>query len=214
CLDEIGDMPPETQARSLRVLQEGEVFRVGAREPRPARVRVVSATNRDLDRLRREGTFRDDLYYRIADWVVTVPPLRERPADVPQLAAWFLQRESRRLGRRVAGFSRAALAALAAYPWPGNVRQLEREVSRAVLFAPDGELLDTSCLSPEVRERSGGAPASLEERLAAHERRELAAALARAEGNVARAAEDLRVPLSTFYRRIKRFGLERRPSAP
>lgn len=209
CLDEVGDMAPETQARILRVLQEGEVFRVGAREPRPARVRVVSATNRDLHRLRREGAFRDDLYYRIADWVVTVPPLRERPADVPQLAAWFLQRESRRLGRRVAGLSRAALAALVAYPWPGNVRQLEREVSRAVLFVGEGELLDSARLSAEVREHGREAPASLAERLEEHERRELAAALARAEGHVARAAEDLQVPLSTFYRRMKRLGLER-----
>jgi transcriptional regulator with AAA-type ATPase domain len=208
CLDEIGDMASETQARILRVLQEGEVFRVGAQRPRPARVRVVSATNRDLQRLRREGAFRDDLYYRIADWVVTVPPLRERPADIPQLAAWFLQHESRRLGRRVAGLSRAALAALVAYPWPGNVRQLEREISRAVLFVGDGELLESSRLSPEVREHAERAPASLAERLESHERRELAAALDRAGGNVARAAEDLQVPLSTFYRRLKRLGLE------
>jgi transcriptional regulator with AAA-type ATPase domain len=209
CLDEIGDMAPETQARILRVLQEGEVFRLGAREPRPARVRVVSATNRDLHRLRREGAFRDDLYYRIADWLVTLPPLRERTADIPQLAAWFLQRESRRLGRRVAGLSRAALAALVAYPWPGNVRQLEREVSRAILFVGEGELLDSSRLSPEVREHGRQEPASLAERLEEHERRELAAALARAEGNVALAAEDLQVPLSTLYRRMKRLGLER-----
>lgn len=208
CLDEVGDMAPETQARILRVLQEGEVFRVGAQQPRPARVRVVSATNRDLERLRREGAFRDDLYYRIADWVVTVPPLRERPADVPQLAAWFLERESRRLGRRVAGLSRAALAALVAHPWPGNVRQLEREIARAVLFVGDGELLDSSRLSPEVREHRRCEPASLEERLAAHERRELEAALARSRGNVARAAEELRVPLSTFYRRVKRLGID------
>jgi DNA-binding NtrC family response regulator len=208
CLDEIGDMAPETQARILRVLQEGEVFRIGAQQPRPAWVRVVSATNRDLDRLRREGAFREDLYYRIADWVVTLPPLRERPADIPQLAAWFLQRESRNLGRRVAGLSRAALAALVAYPWPGNVRQLEREIARAVLFVADGELLDTSRLSPEIREHGRDAPSGLVGRLHAHERRELAAALGRAEGNVARAAEDLEVPLSTFYRKLRRHGLE------
>lgn len=212
CLDEIGDMAPETQARILRVLQEGEVFRVGGQQPKQARVRVVSATNRDLERLRREGAFRDDLYYRIADWVVTVPPLRERPADISQLAAWFLQRESRRLGRRVAGLSRAALAALVAYPWPGNIRQLEREISRAVLFVGDGELLDSSRLSPEVREHVERAPTSLAERLEAHERRELDAALHRAQGNVARAADDLQVPLSTFYRRMKRLGLERQSS--
>jgi DNA-binding NtrC family response regulator len=207
-LDEIGDMALETQARILRVLQEGEVFRIGGSAPRPAAVRTVSATHRDLARLRAEGRFREDLYYRIATWTAEVPPLRRRRADIPNLAAHFLMREAEARGVRVGGISRAAVDALVAYDWPGNVRQLEKEMSRAVLFLEDGELLDRARLAPELRRPAAGGPAgSLPERLRAVERDAVEAALSAAGGDVERAAAALGMGRSTLYRRLKHLGL-------
>ncbi|MEM7354325.1 MAG: sigma 54-interacting transcriptional regulator, partial [Acidobacteriota bacterium] len=151
-LDEIGDMALETQARILRVLQEGEVYRLGGQEPRSADVRVVAASHRDLDAMLREGSFRSDLYHRIADWTVRLPSLRERRGDIPNLAAHFLAREVERRGLRIAGISRGAMDLLEAYDWPGNIRQLEREMCRAALFLEKGELLESSHLQEAIRQ--------------------------------------------------------------
>ena len=202
-LDEIGDMSPETQATILRVLQERLVYRVGARRPRPADVRIVAATNRDLERMLADGGFRSDLYHRIADWTVRLPPLRERPGDIPNLAAWFLERESARRGVRGRGISRAALDVLLDHDWPGNIRQLEREMARAALFLDDGDVLETRHLSGTVRatvvhDRSGGLRAALE----AAERREILRALTTCDGDVAAAAGCLGIGRSTLYRRL------------
>jgi transcriptional regulator with PAS, ATPase and Fis domain len=203
-LDEIGDMAPETQARILRVLAEGEVYRIGGHEARPADVRVISATNRDLPAMLDSGAFRTDLYHRIADWVVEVPPLRERGADIPNLAAHFLGRACAARGVRAAGISRAALAALAAYDWPGNIRQLEKEMGRAALFLDDGELLETSQLQEEI---VSGAPAGdgddLKGALERAERSHVERVLAACGGDVPAAAERLGVGVSTLYRRMK-----------
>jgi DNA-binding NtrC family response regulator len=206
-LDEIGDMALDTQARILRVLQEREVYRLGGSAPRPAEVRVVAATHRDVRKLLAEGGFRDDLYYRIATWVAELPPLRERRADIPNLAARFLTREATKRGVRVRGISRGALDLLMAYSWPGNVRQLEKEMSRAVLFLADGELLDSARLSPEIREAGASARTSLEAVLERVERREIESALRNADGDVGRAAELLGLGRSTLYRRIKQLGI-------
>lgn len=209
-LDEIGDMSLETQAKILRVLELGEVHRLGGREPRPARVRVVAATNCDLNALVEAGRFRRDLFHRIADWTVTLPPLRERRADIPHLAAHFLAQESARLGKPLYGISEAAMDALTAYPWPGNIRQLEREIARAALFLDPGDLLDTSRLSPDI---AASRPASaghrtLEETLLATERREIEAALATSSGDTANAAAQLGIGRSTLYRRMVMLGIE------
>ncbi|MEM8996114.1 MAG: sigma 54-interacting transcriptional regulator, partial [Acidobacteriota bacterium] len=118
-LDEIGDMPLATQAKILRVLQEQEIYRVGGDRPRSTDAQVLAATNRDLDAMVREGSFRGDLYHRLAGWVVQLPPLRERRADIPQLAAHFLAQQANKLGRSVAGRSRSAGDALMAYRWAG-----------------------------------------------------------------------------------------------
>ena len=207
-LDEIGDMAPPTQAKILRVLQEGEVYRLGGRDPRPARARVLAATNRDLPRLLAEGTFRSDLYHRIADWKVELPPLRRRPADIPNLAAWFLERAAARRGLAVAGISKAAVDALVDYRWPGNIRQLEREVARAVLFIEEGELLRADHLAPEIR-TGGGEPAegTLKEILRSAERRALLEALEASMGNMTAAARRLGIGRSTLYRRLKELDL-------
>lgn len=216
-LDEIGDMAPDTQARILRVLQEGEVYRLGGQAPRSARVRVIAASNRDIDAMLEAGTFRSDLFHRIADWRVELPPLRERRADIPNLAAWFLGREAARHGLRIAGISRAALGVLEAHDWPGNVRQLEREMARAVLFLEEGQLLQ----SVHLQDTLGRTPAApegetLRQRLEAEERRVLEHALEAAAGNATAAAERLGVGRTTLYRRMKELGVvaDRFRSAP
>lgn len=202
-LDEIGDMAPATQAKILRVLQEREVFRLGSTEPRPARVRVLAASNRDLEALLEKGDFRTDLFHRIADWTVTLPLLAERRADIPNLAAHFLARQTEERGISVAGISRGALDALMAHDWPGNIRQLEREMSRVALFLEDGDLLESSHLSEAVRRGAPRAPRSLKERLQEVERREIRQTLDRHDGDVTAAAEELGLGRSTLYRRIK-----------
>lgn len=210
-LDEIGDMAPATQAKILRVLQEGEVYRLGGRAPRPARVRVIAATNRDLASMIDDGDFRLDLYHRIADCRFTLPPLRERLADLPNLAAHFLQRSAAEQGVRVRGVSRAALEALLAFTWPGNVRQLEREMARAALFLEDGELLQTRHLHSEIAggagERSEGGR-SLRARLESTERGLIIQALSRHDGSVREAAEELEIGRTTLYRRLQELGIE------
>jgi transcriptional regulator of acetoin/glycerol metabolism len=204
-LDEIGDMAPDTQVRLLRVLQEREVFRLGGRDPRPARIRVIAATNRDVAACLADGRLREDLYHRIATWVVHLPPLRERRADIPNLAAHFLAREAARAGRRVGGISRAAVDALRRYEWPGNIRQLENEMSRAVLFLEDDEILDTVRINPAILSGRTDVAGSgrLEETLAAVERRAIVDALAAANGDVEAAAEKLGLSRATLYRRMK-----------
>ena len=205
-LDEVGDMAPETQARILRVLQEREVFRVGGAAARPANVRVVAATNRDIDALLAGGLFRLDLYHRIADWVVRLPALRQRRADVPNLAAHFLQEEAVRLGRRVVGISQAALETLAAQEWPGNVRQLQREMARAALFLEDGEMLQTRHLQIPVQPE---APArTLRERVERTERAAIREALVAHRGNLSAVARELGIGRSRLYRRLRELGLD------
>ncbi len=208
-LDEIGDMAPATQAKILRVVQERTVYRVGGSQPHPAECRIVAATNRDPDTLRADGRFREDLYFRIATWVVELPPLRHRRADIPSLAAHFLWQAARRRGVRVSGITEGALQVLQAYRWPGNIRQLENEMERVALFIGDGEPLDSSMLSAELAHipaDDGGS--ALEERLAAFERRLIVEALQHCRGNVTAAAEELGIGRSTLYRRMRALDIE------
>jgi transcriptional regulator with AAA-type ATPase domain len=211
-LDEIGDMALETQARILRVLQEGEVHRIGGVASRHASVRVVAATHRDLERLQSEGRFREDLYYRIATWTVQLPPLRRRLADLPNLAAHFLAREAARTGIRAKGISRSALERLTAYEWPGNIRQLEKEMARAVLFLEDGDLLDSARLGSALQQQASSpgtrGPTRLADTLERVERDEILATLKACSGDVAQAADALGLGRSTLYRRMKALGIE------
>ncbi|MBP7777224.1 MAG: sigma 54-interacting transcriptional regulator [Acidobacteria bacterium] len=208
-LDEIGDMAPETQASILRVLQERLVYRLGGRDPHPARIRVVAATNRDLTPMLEDGRFRSDLYHRIATWVVELPPLRQRRVDIPGLAAFFLAREAARHGRRVGGLSRGAVEALTAFDWPGNIRQLEHEMSRAVLFLDDGDTLDSARLHPAILAGTAAKGArSLDNARHTAERDEIVAALHAHRGDVAEAASKLGISRATAYRRLKTLGID------
>ncbi len=208
-LDEIGDMALETQAKILRILQSGECYRLGSRQPHQVNVRVMAATNRDLRGMLANGSFRTDLYHRIATWVVDLPALRHRRVDIANLAAFFLAREAGKRGLRIKGISRAAIDALEAFSWPGNIRQLENEMARAVLFLENGELLDTGRLAEEIRSaRTDTAPGSLRAILDRTEKLEISAALDVNDGNIDAAAERLGISRATLYRRMKALGVE------
>ena len=208
-LDEIGDMPASTQAKILRVVQEGEIVRVGGSKRIPAQPRLVSATNRNLEKLLGDGEFRLDLLHRIAGWEVTLPPLRERPADLPNLALHFLARFCGEQGVAVRGISRKALEQMADYRWPGNVRELQQEMHRVSVFLGDGDVLSSEDLAPTIRSAAGQTQQhdTLEDRLAGFERVQIKQALARCDGKVSRAAESLGIARSTMYRRMSQLGM-------
>jgi two-component system, NtrC family, response regulator AtoC len=209
-LDEIGDMGPKMQAQLLRTLQDGEVRPVGGTESVRVDVRLVCATNRDLEAEVKAGRFREDLYFRINVVTVKLPPLRERPADIPILVSHFLAKIARRERRPAATMSREALDVLCHHDWPGNVRELENAVERAVAVAK-GEVVLPSDLPVEVH---GGAPAQasglLDDRptLAELERRYIALVLAECGGNKKKAAEKLGIDRRTLYRALERAGVD------
>ncbi|MGE3273516.1 MAG: sigma-54-dependent transcriptional regulator [Vicinamibacterales bacterium] len=212
-LDEIGEMSPTMQVKLLRVLQDRRFRRVGGTEEIATDIRVVAATNRDLAALVAAGGFREDLYYRLNVIPIHLPPLRERPEDVPLLAAHFLARFTREMGKPVSGFTPEALQALEAYPWPGNVRELENIVERAVALEP-GELVEASTLPAYLRAGEPATPIrttgsgdeaedvgpgfSLERHLQAIERAHLEKALTQAGGVQVRAAELLGLTFRQF----------------
>jgi formate hydrogenlyase transcriptional activator len=139
-LDEVGDIPPELQPKLLRVLQEQEFERLGGTKTHHVDVRLVAATNRDLTQMAADGQFRSDLYYRLHVFPLTLPPLRERPEDIPELVRHFVAQHSRRLNKRIEAVPAEAMAALTRYPWPGNVRELSNFIERSVLLSPGSEL--------------------------------------------------------------------------
>jgi transcriptional regulator with GAF, ATPase, and Fis domain len=134
-LDEIGDLPLNAQAKLLRVLQDGEVHRIGSTKPVKVDIRLVAATNHDLATAVKEGRFRDDLFYRLSVFPIRIPPLRERIEDIPALANHLALQCARRMGRRITGIGAGVLEALSSYQWPGNVRELQNVIERAVILA-------------------------------------------------------------------------------
>jgi DNA-binding NtrC family response regulator len=218
-LDEIGDMDPALQAKLLRALQEGEVHPLGASSPVTVDVRVVAATNTDLEQRVRDGRFRRDLFYRIAGCEVVVPPLRRRREDIPALAAFFLERAARDHGKAVRGLSVSALQALQTAAWPGNVRQLQRELTRLLAACPAGGTIESAMISSAVlSETVADDPASsaddldLKRRLAALEKRLVERALEQAGGNRSEAARLLGITRNGLAMKIKRLGIEAPPS--
>ena len=216
-LDEIGEMPMSLQSRLLRVLQERKVMRLGGDRVFPVNIRIFAATNKNLIELVRERKFREDLFYRINVFRINIPSLRERTGDVRQLAGFFLAKYSDiRPGGRVEGFTAEALAMMEAYPWPGNVRQLENSVERAVYLA-EGELVTAAELPPEVRAFQGSAPspavpAAEGESPSGGEGEDEAARiqdmLHRTHGNVMEAARLLGISRRTLYRKLQRYHID------
>jgi DNA-binding NtrC family response regulator len=207
-LDEIGDLPLSLQAKLLRTIQFGELRRVGESEAREVRVRVLAATHRDLGVSVREGRFREDLFYRINVLRLDVPPLRDRPSDIPLLTEHFVAELARRDGRE-ARFSSAALGALLAYRWPGNVRELQHAVEFAVVLE-EGPEVGVEDLPPPVAAAAAAAFAAEPPRirtLAEVEREHILGVLEAADGNRSRAAELLAIPRRTLYRRLEEYGI-------
>jgi len=204
-LDEIGNIAPSQQAKLLRVLQTGELQRVGSSRTRHVDVRVLAATNIDIAREVAEGRFRQDLLYRLNTVEIRLPPLRERSEDIPRLASHFLAAASARYGKALTGFSKEAMRSLTEHPWPGNVRELEHAVERAVLLTRH-----ESTIGPEdllLRQTPEGLVPLEEMTLAEVERHLIRRALDRYEGNVSRAADALGLSRSALYRRLQQHDL-------
>ena len=209
-LDEIGDMDLALQAKLLRVLQEREIQRVGTTTPIPVDVRLVAATNKDLEDAVKNGRFRKDLYYRISVFPIVIPPLRERREDIPLLAKHFLEKHTKRNGKSISGISTATLRLLLQYDWPGNVRELENAIERAVLLETDDVLQVKNMppqLSPIVDSGKGGAAPTSVLPLAVVERQALVNALEASDNNVTEAARRLGLGRATLYRKLKKHEL-------
>ena len=204
-LDEVANVPLNLQSKLLRVLQTREVERVGSSRPKVVDVRVLSATNVDPHKEVSAGRFREDLLFRLNTIELKLPPLRERREDIPALAAHFLKRQSARYSKQLAGFDPAAMQALMDHLWPGNIRELEHTIERAVLLA-NGDVVRTSDLA--LNERGSGSAQPLEElTLSEAERTLIEKALARFDGNVSHAARALGISRSALYRRMSAHGL-------
>jgi len=210
-LDEIGELPTTLQVKLLRFLQDQVIQRVGGREDLQVDTRIVAATNADIGEAIQEGTFREDLYYRIGVITINLPPLRQRGEDVILLSTLFQRRFSDGFRKRVRGFSAGALDALRAYKWPGNVRELENKIKRAVIMA-EGPMLEVGDLglaaaAAEPSRTGGVAGITLRAARNRIERELLTAALDRQEGNIVKAAGELGVSRPTFYDLMKKHKL-------
>lgn len=205
-LDEVGDLPMPLQAKLLRFLQERVIERVGGRKEIPVDVRIVCATHQNLKKLIEEGRFREDLYYRLSEIVITIPPLRERAGDAALLAHHFKNKFSAQEKRSSLNFSQEALAAIENHPWPGNVREMENCIKRAVIMA-DGPLISAEDLGLQTS-TTLAEPINLRQIRDKAEYDALMKALARVDGNVVKAAELLGVSRPTIYDLMNRHGLK------
>lgn len=212
-LDEVGELPPETQVALLRVLQEREFERVGGTESLRADVRVVAATNRDLQAAIAAAEFRSDLFYRLHVFPIEVPPLRQRREDIPLLVEYFVDRYANKAGKNITGISRKSLELLESYSWPGNIRELQNVIERSVIVSRSENLfVDESWLAgPATLDISASQP--LSQRLAAQERQMIEAALTESYGRVSGpsgAAAKLGIPQSTLDSKIKSLKIDKR----
>ncbi len=203
-LDEVGELKPELQAKLLRVLQERTFERIGGNQTIEANVRWIAATNRDLLALIDEGTFREDLYHRLAVFPIQLPPLRERPGDILPMAEALVRRLSRQLGVQPPPIAADARKALAANPWRGNARGLANTLERALILSEGGEIRGEHLSFPPA---SSATPSSAVRPLDDIERDAIRAALAASGGNRKRAAESLGIGLRTLYDKLKRYDL-------
>jgi formate hydrogenlyase transcriptional activator len=205
-LDEIGDLPLELQPKLLRALQEKEIERLGGRRTITIDVRLIAATNRDLTKMLKAGEFRSDLYYRLRVFPITIPPLRERPTDIPLLVNYFVNKHAKRMNKHIATIPRETMAALCAWPWPGNVRELENFIERAVILTA-GSTLRAPLAELEKLEEETSDP-----NLHAAEREHILRVLGEAKGmigGVGGAAEKLGLKRTTLNSKLRKLGIER-----
>jgi transcriptional regulator with PAS, ATPase and Fis domain len=217
-LDEIGDMSLEIQAKLLRTLQTGEIRAVGDMTTKEVSVRIIAATNQDLEKAIREGRFREDLFYRINTFTITLPPLRERTEDIPFLAEYFLQRARAKVNKRVDTIAPEAMARLRSYAWPGNLRELENIIERAVVLA-SSQVIEADHLPIHMQDVSSGKPQSglrqsKSRAVEQFERQALAGYLLQAEGNISRAAALANIPRRSFHRLMAKYKLAGRRAKP
>jgi DNA-binding NtrC family response regulator len=218
-LDEIGDLPLDVQPKLLRFLEQHEIMPVGETRPLRVDVRVLAATNADLEQRVAEGKFREDLYYRLSVIRIHIPPLRERREEIPHLSTYFLREASDRLGKPDIRLSSETLDAFSQFWWPGNVRQLKNEIQRAVALSTPGGTIEPVHLSPEVsnaqlpetvvsrtgRSRTAASLASAVEEV---ERDMIQTALDRSGGNISQTARTLGLTRRGLYLKLRRLGLE------
>ncbi|HEX8585305.1 MAG TPA: PEP-CTERM-box response regulator transcription factor [Allosphingosinicella sp.] len=205
-LDEVGDIPLPLQVKLLRFLQERTIERIGGRKPIAVDTRIVCATHQDLPEMIKAGSFREDLWYRLAEIVVRIPSLTERHGDAVLLAKHFLHRFAPEMNPQVKGMTPAALAAIDSWRWPGNVRELENRMKRAVIMA-DGKMIAAEDLDLEAREEEP-LPLNLKAAREAADRRSIRQALARCEGNISNTAKLLGISRPTLYDLLERYGLQ------
>ena len=206
-LDEIGGISPKLQVDLLRVLQERSFYRVGGAKEVSVDVRVIAATNTNLMTAVRDGSFREDLYYRLNVINIHIPPLRDRLEDIPLLVRHFMERISFELGKDVSGLTDGAIARLMSYQWPGNVRELENSIERAIVTCHDGMLTEENLAFLDGDESEEEALIHGDMSLADLERTAIKATLSRTSGNVKEAASILGIDRSTLYDKLKRYGL-------
>ncbi len=217
-LDEVGDLHADAQAKLLRAIEAHEIERVGGGKPIKIDVRILAATNKDLTRAVADGSFREDLFFRLNVIPIALPPLRDRPGDLPALVRHFADRHRTRTGRPLVRWTDDALAALASYRWPGNVRELANIVERLAILHAGSEIgvrevqgvLPTTGTAPRVGDAETDATSAvvpLSDALDSYERQLIASALARSDGNVAEAARRLQTDRPNLYRRMRRLGL-------
>jgi DNA-binding NtrC family response regulator len=221
-LDEIGDLPLEVQPKLLRFLEHGEILPVGEARPQQVQVRVIAATNADLEQRVAEGKFREDLYYRLTVIRINVPALRERREAIPHLCALFLREACELLAKPEIELSKETLDLFSQHWWPGNVRQLRNEIQRAVAMSSPGGLIGPGQLSPEFSSLAEQPAASLRRisRTAASlslaveqlEREMIQETLARTDGNISEAARSLGLTRRGLYLKMRRLGLDGRPA--
>ena len=219
-LDEIGELPPETQIALLRVLQEREFERVGSSQPISLDVRVIAASNRDLEAAVTAGKFRQDLFYRLNVFPIRMPSLRERNDDIPVLVEYFVERYAKRAGKKISHIKKNALDLLQAYDWPGNIRELQNVIERAVILCDGGALsVDETWLQRKSNQAServvahAGVLAKNKRELAEREKRAIELALAECHGRVSGpegAAAKLGIPHQTLESKIASLGIDKR----
>jgi transcriptional regulator with GAF, ATPase, and Fis domain len=213
-LDEVGELPSETQIALLRVLQEHEFERVGGTRPIRADVRVIAATNRDLQAAISAGSFRSDLFYRLHVFPIEIPPLRERREDIALLVEYFIDRYARKAGKHITTVEKRSLQVLQSYPWPGNIRELQNVIERSVIVCDTENFsVDESWLSQQPRATGPKSQLEIAEKLASQEKEMIEAVLSESGGRVfgpSGAAAKLGMPRSTLESKIRSLKIDKK----